>query len=154
MTCQSDEVSYLQLLVPLVASIIAAVLIVLGNYRLQNRIGRQIRAVEGLRDRLYDFLELGSQYWTSFAKNIEDRKMLEAKMMALSLIISSDFKQIEGSSKKLGRAISKTRKARLDLMDAATGGCFQQAKWRPEPYRVTRMAKEIGYIVIELNKAC
>ena len=88
MTCQSDEVSYLQLLVPLVASIIAAVLIVLGNYRLQNRIGRQIRAVEGLRDRLYDFLELGSQYWTSFAKNIEDRKMLEAKMMALSLKIS------------------------------------------------------------------
>jgi hypothetical protein len=36
---------------------------------------------------------------------------------------------------------------RLDLLDAATGGGFQQTDWQPDPQRVVRMARIVTRIV-------
>ena len=41
------------------------------------------------------------------------------------------------------------------MIDAATGGCFQQkSDWAPDPSRVTTVAREIGRIMRTLRDAC
>ena len=40
------------------------------------------------------------------------------------------------------------------MIDAATGGCFQQEDWTADPNRVLIVAREMGHILRELRQAC
>ena len=134
--------------------ILAACLIVAGNYYFQQRLNPRLRASEDLKKLLYDLLPLAAEYWASDLKNRkEDRKRCEARILAAKLTVSIQCRHMSLHSRKLKEWYNNIQQSRLDLMDALTGGCFQQALWQSDPQRVNRAAKEISYIVSALIRA-
>ena len=126
-----------------------------GNYQVQKRIHRHLRLVHGVDDlkrRLHDFVDLAAVYWTLDGPRGEKHRTLEAQLVARKRIIQEEFNALSCRSTKLKRAYGQTRGTRLDLWSAATGGCFQQANWEPEPNRVVRVTAEATRIIRSLNQ--
>ena len=138
------------MLVPLGSALLAALVTLVGDHWRQNRIGRRTRAAEDLKHRLYDFLALIADYWMGDQRD----STLEAKILATKLIVVAEFLEMSRHSTRLGRWYRDTQECRLDMMDVATGGCFQQVDWTPDPVRVTGVAREVGRIVRTLREAC
>ena len=138
---------------PLLSSVVAALVVLYGNYRLQHRVGRRLRDAEELKRRLYELVDLASRYWTAASRGAEERE-LEARILASKLIILLEFEVIRNHSRKLRGWHLETEGSRLDLMDAVTGGCFQQQDWSPDPQRVALAAREVARILASLSRAC
>ena len=121
---------------------------------MQRRLNPRLRASEDLKKLLYDLLPLAVEYWASdWQDKQEERKRCEASVLAAKMTVSIQCRHMSLHSRKLKAWHCNTRKSRLDLMDALTGGCFQQALWQSDPQRVNRAAKEISHIVSALIRA-
>lgn len=138
------------LFVPLASALFAALFALAGNYWLQNRWGRRIRHAEDLKRRLYEFLSLVTEYWTVGKRDT----LLEARILATKLIVMAELLEMQAHSKRLRRWYRDTQECRLDMIDAATGGSFQQEDWSSEPERAMAVAREMGRIVRGLQRAC
>ena len=136
------------------ASLLAAVISLWGNHYLQHRVGRSVRDADDLKRRLYDLLDLAAKYWLSENPEEKFRLELEARIIASQLIVSSELREMKRYSKKLQQWYGKTESIRLDLMDAVSGGSFQQRNgWHRDPGRVSRAARAIQRIISALNHA-
>lgn len=139
----------------MVASLLAAVISLWGNHYLQHRVGRRVRDADDLKRRLYDLLDLAAKYWLSENSDEKFRLELEARIIASQSIISSELREMKRYSKELQQWYSETGSNRLDLMDAVSGGSFQQRSgWHQDPDRVSRAARAIQRIIRALNRAC
>lgn len=136
--------------VPVGAALLAALVALWGNHWLQSRLGRRIRAADEVKTRLYDFLALVAEYWMAETRD----SVLESKMLATKLIVIAELDQMRHHSTRLQRWFLDTQECRLDMIDAATGGCFQQNSWAPDPSRVLKVAREMGRILRTLSDAC
>ena len=136
---------------PVIASVVGAVVggLVgwLGNYQLQYRMYRRLRGVDELKDRLYALLGTVSKYWIAGGATEHERRSLEAELIAAQHVIISEFVVLGRANKKMRRARREMNAIQLDLLDAATGGDFQQTDWQPDPQRVRRMARVVTRIV-------
>lgn len=135
---------------PFGTALLAALLALAGNYWLQNRSGRRIRDADDLRHRMYEFLTLVTEYWMAEQRDT----VLEARVLATKLIVMAELRRIQGHSGRLRRWYRDTEERRLDMIDAATGGCFQQENWMADPSRALLVAREMGHILGELRRAC
>ncbi len=146
--------SVLPALIQLFSSLVAVILGLCCNYWLQQRVNRRRRAADELKQRLYDFLELAAAYWISSSSPSVSRRGLEAKITTSQHVILAECNEMAAYSKKLGVWHCEMQKDRLDLMDAVTGGVFQQRNWQEDPQRVTKAAIAMINIVHSLYRAC
>ena len=77
-------------LVPFGAALLAAVVALSGHHWLQHRVGRRIRDADELKDRLYGFLSLVTEYWMGETRD----SVLEAKVLATKLIVIEELGQM------------------------------------------------------------
>lgn len=138
------------LLVPLITAILAASLALACNYWLQYHAGRRIRDADEVRRRLYEFLALVSEYWMANQRDTE----LEPRIVAMKWIVLAELRRLQSQSRHLRRWYDNTEAHRLDMMDAATGGCFQQESWAPDHDRALQVAREMRHILDQLHQAC
>ena len=143
-----------QALTPLVAALAAATIAVYGNRRLQSGLGRRLREAEEIKQQLYHILTTTADYWAISGRNRKEREMLEARILAEKNIVISQFAEVQRHTRKLRKWYPDTLETRLDLIDALTGGCFQQKTWSPDPKRVLLAARTIRSLVSSLNRAC
>lgn len=143
----TDWATLLNALAPALA---AAIIALLGNHWLQNRLARNVRDAEDLKRRLYDFVALVAEYWVAETRD----PVLEARIIGAKLIVIAELGHMRGRSGRLRRWYSATEASRLDMIAAATGGCFQQQEWAPDPNRVLDVARATGRIVGTLREAC
>ena len=137
-------------LVPIGAALLATFVALWGNHWLQNRLGRRVRDAEEVKTRLYEFLALVTEYWMAETRD----PVLEAKVLATKLIVVVELEQMQHHSMRLRRWFQDAKECRLDMIDAAIGGCFQQSDWAPDPSRVPIVAREMGRIIRTLRDAC
>ena len=142
-----------QLLHPLAVALVAASFVLCGNYYLQNRVARRLRDADEIKRLLYELLDLAVNYWTVQSKDC-NRRSMEAKIISSQLRLSSELGEMQRHSRNLKDWYKEIESQRLDLMDAVSGGCFQQKKWQADDRRVARAGREIGRIVRALNRAC
>ena len=127
-----------------------------GNYQVQRRIHRHVRVRQGvddLKQRLHEFVDLSASYWTLDSPRVQAHRALEAQMIARKRIIQEEFSGLATRSTRLKQSYNDTASFRLNLWNAATGGCFQQAAWTADPERVIRVAAEACRIIRALNQA-
>lgn len=139
---------------PVLSPFLVAFFVLYGNGWMQRRLGRRLRDADELKRRLYDLLELASEYWTAHTSATSPRAALEAKMLASKSILTTECNEMARYSKKLKAWLQTTEPHRVEFMDAVTGGSFQQSAWLPDPRRVTRAATAIQQVVSALNRAC
>jgi len=147
--------AYLAIFAPLVTATLAAILVTTGNYWLQQRVHRRNHAAEELKRRLYEYLEFITEYWTSKDFSGQSKEALEAKMITYGHFISFECSELRKMSRKLRNWHDKTSDDRTQLMDAATGGCFQQRApdWQDDPRRASQAAQAVMRIISALNQA-
>ena len=104
-----------------------------GNYHIQYRIYRRLRSVDELKDRLYILLGIASRYWIPGGATEHERRSLEAELIAAQHVVISEFVVLGRVNRRIKRARPAMDDIRLDLLDAATGGSFQQTAWKPDP---------------------
>ena len=146
-------VNLLQLLQPFAVALVAAFVVLYGNYRLQSRVARRLRDADEIKSKLYELLDLSAKYWTTESV-INERRVLEARIISSQLILASELSEMQRYSRKLTYWYKETERQRLDLMDAVSGGCFQQAQWQVDPQRIPRAGKDVRHIVKGLNRSC
>ena len=144
------EAHWIGALVSTGGALLAALVALWGHHWLQNRLGRRIRNAEDVKARLYSFLALVAEYWMGESRDT----VLEAKVVAAKLIVLAELNQMQHHSMRLHRWFRDTESSRLDMLDAATGGCFQQSAWAPDPSRVQTVTREMGRIMRTLREAC
>ena len=132
-------------LLPL-ATLAAAVVGWLGNHHVQHRIHRHHRRVEALRDRFGRYLGLTIEYWVG-GGDLERRKVLEAQIVIEGRVIASEYSQLAKANRKMRRSYEDTEEIRTELLDQATGGCFQQTDWHSDFDRPKSVAMMIGKIL-------
>ena len=137
-------------LAPLATALLAASLALAGNYWLQNRSGRRIRDADEARRHLYDFLALVAEYWMAKQRDT----VLEARVLATTWIVMAELRRMQSHSRRLRRWYHDTEEHRLDMIDAATGGCFQQEDWAADPNRVLLVVRSMRHILGGLRRAC
>ena len=138
--------------IAIISAVLGAAVIVCGNHYLQRGVVRRHRSADDLKNRLYEFLDLAVRYWT--AAGSEPRSTMEARILASWAVVASGCNDMTSRSRALRGWHRDTGQARMDLLDAVTGGCFQQADWSPDPARATRAAKYVVSIASKLDHAC
>ena len=136
-------------------AILSAIIALVGNYYINHRLARRRLAVDELKTSLFEYLKLLAEYWIP-NKNTKNshREVIEAHILAMGSVISLRCLEIKELSKKLENWYVVSKHARLDLLESATGGCFQQSNWNPNPQRFQNATKIVTRILIDLNKAC
>lgn len=76
------------------------------------------------------------------------RMELESEMISYQIIVSSEHRLVV---KKTKSHFKKIDKLHILLLDAATGGCFQQEQWEPDYTRAQSITKCIQQIVNTLQ---
>lgn len=138
--------------ITIISTVLGAAIIVCGNHYLQHGVVRRHRGADDLKHRLYEFLDMAVRYWT--ATSSEPRSTMEARILASWAVIASECNDMMVRSQALRGWYRDTDQARRDLLDAVTGGCFQQTDWSPDPVRANRAAKHVVSITSKLNHAC
>ena len=139
-----------------IAILIAALVTWGANYHVQRRMHHHLRlrqSVDDLKGRLHEFVDLSAHYWTLDGPRTQKHRMLEAQMVARKRIIQEEFSALGNKDKRLKKSHQDTTTNRLDLWNAATGGCFQQTSWQADPERVVSVAAEACRITRSLNQA-
>lgn len=137
-------------LTPLATAVLAALLALAGNYWLQNRSGRRIRDADEVRRHLYDFLALATEYWMAEQRD----PVLESRVLATTWIVMAELRRMQSHSRRLRGWYHDTEEHRLDMIDAATGGCFQQENWVADHDRVLLVARSMRHVLGALRQAC
>lgn len=131
---------------------IGAALAFYWNYWLQRRVDRRREAAE-LKQQLYEFLELVTDFWTSGPRDDTASLALHEKIKVRLYVVMMECRLMKRHSKKL-RAWYESKEveyARINLIDAATD--FRET-WGPDWQRVARSRIEITYIINTLYEAC
>ena len=151
----SDEASLFQQATPLISPLAAAFFVLWGNTWLQRRLTRRLRDADELKERLYKLLELTAEYWAGTSSDHGPlRPAMESRILAAKLVVISECRELGRHSRRLGKWHQDTEQYRLDLMDAVTGGCFQQQDWESDPQRINHASREVQRIIRALNRAC
>ena len=130
---------------------VGAAVIVYGNHYLQRGVVRRHRSADDLKNRLYEFLDLAVRYWTDAGS--EPRPTMEARILASWAVITSGCNDMASHSQPLREWYRDTEQTRRDLLDAVTGGCFQQKDWSPNRGHANRAAKHVVSIASKLDRA-
>ena len=72
---------------------------------------------------------------------------MEAELIAAQHVVIAEFTVLRRVNKRIERSWQDVEDIQLDLLDAATGGSFQQTAWNPDPQRVMRTARIVTRIV-------
>ena len=139
-----------------IAILIGALVTWGANYHVQRRMHAHLRLLQGVDDlkgRLHEFVDLSAHYWTLDGPRTEKHRMIEAQMVARKRIIVEEFSELGSKNNRLKKSYQETKRHRLDLWRAATGGCFHQTKWKAEPERIIRVTAEACRIIRSLNQA-
>ena len=139
-------------LTPIAVALIATMGALLGNYWLQSRVARRLRDADELKRMLYEFATLVTRYWGGDPG--EARRELEAMIISRQFLVHGALRDMTHHSDKLKQWYEDTRKNRLDLMDAASGGGFSVGEWKPDLERIRVVSREVRRIVGGLNTAC
>ena len=142
----------IDVLTSVVAPMLAGIVIVVGNHIQQRRLNIRIREVDETKRRLYELLELASEYWSG-SLNSANRNIYEAKIISLSHVVSSEMNELKRHTKKLKHWHKESESDRLKLFHYVSGGCFQQSDWKEDPQRILQAARTINSIIQSLNKA-
>ena len=137
--------------IAIISAVLGAAVIVYGNHYLQRGVVRRHRSADDLKNRLYEFLDQAVRYWTGAGS--EPRPTMEARILASWAVIASGCVDMMSHSRALRSWYRDTERDRRDLLDAVTGGCFQQTNWSPDPARATRAAKHAVSIASKLDHA-
>ena len=138
--------------IAIISAVLGAAVVVCGNHYMQRGVVRRHRSADDLRNRLFEFLDLAVRYWT--AAGSEPRSTMEARILASWAVIASGCGDMASRSRALQGWYRDTEQARRDLLNAVTGGRFQQKDWSPDPARATRAAKHVVLIASKLDRAC
>lgn len=122
-----------------------------GNYYVQDRIHNYLHRTGKLRQSFYDYLDLVLIYWTDSENDKAKRRILEAKMIVAQRVISSEYRLLANNHRRIRKSYEETEELRMDLWDAATGGCFQQEDWESDLERVKSVARAVTRIANALG---
>lgn len=139
-----------------VAIIFGAIIAWFGNYQVQKRIQANMRlfhSVDNIKQRLHEFVELATKYWTLDSPRSEIHKNLEAQILAKKYVIQVEYSGSAAKFRQVKKSHRETTSCRIDLWKVSTGGCFQQAHWNPDFERIRRITSEAGCIVRSLNQS-
>ena len=138
------------------AIIIGAIIAWFGNYFVQIRIQANMRLfhnVDTLKQRLHEFVELATKYWTLDGSRSEIHTTLEAQILAKKYVIQVEYLGSAEKFRQVNKSHRETKSCRIDLWNVSTGGCFQQAHWNRDPERIRRITSEARCIVRSLNQS-
>ena len=141
-------------LIPLLAALVGTAIAIFGSRRLQSGLGRRLQEAEEIKQRLYGVLTLAADYWAVSQHSQKEQEVLEARILAEKHIVLSQCAEVQRHTRRLRKWYGETGRDRLDLIDALTGGCFQQRTWSPDPTRVLVAARKIRSLISSLNRAC
>ena len=130
-----------------IAAVIGGIVGWWGNYQVQNWLYQRMRRVDDLRQALYAYLRLASDYWHGTSMDLNERRMLEGRMLVAQDIIMIEYTLLAKDDTKMNTSYVGTQHERTRLWDATTGGCFQQVKWKTCPERVRNAASAVSKIV-------
>ncbi len=141
---------------------VAACLAFVFNYLMTHRVERRLRTADALRQRLYRFLELTSDYWIAGAKSGATLEGLEAKIQAHQRLIVIESELMATHSRRLKGWYERSADRR-HLFDSVTGmnhetgvsfpASVSHVPWQPSRRRVTEAANKIASIVLSLEKS-
>ena len=133
------------------AAIMGALVGWFGNFHVQRFLHERIHRADNLRQLFYDYLRLTADYWHGEPDDNATRGVLEGKMIVSERIISVEISSLAKRYGRFRKFRDATSTARLELWDSATGGCFQQEKWSPNPDRVRSASSAVAKIVSNMN---
>ncbi len=149
------HVSVIQLLSMGFIALASATIALAGNYYINHRLARRRLAADELKRSLFEYLKLVAEYWISTKQRENSHRVsIEARIIAMGSVIELRSLEVKSQSKKLNDWYVNSKNYRMDLLDLATGGCFQQHNWNPEPKRFQNATKVVTRIVIDLHAAC
>ena len=139
-----------------VAILCAAGIAWFANYHVQHRIHRHIRlirSVDDLKGRLREFVDLSADYWSLDSPRSEKHRTLEAHLVARKRLILGEFIELNLRSPRLSESFRRMNDIQNDLWSTATGGCFQEEAWQPDPKRVALVAAKVSTIISYIDRA-
>lgn len=122
-----------------------------GNYYVQHRLHRRLSRIDNLRQNLYDYLNLTSDYWHNSQGDRGKRQIQEGRLIVAQRVIETEYSLLAKGNKSAKKSYADTEGARLSLWDSATGGCFGQADWNPCPDRARSAARAVTEIICSLE---
>ena len=132
----------------LIAAVVGGGIGWIGNYYVQSSIHLHHRSVDDLKRRFYDFMEISSMYWINGDKGGRtERHALEARIIANQQIIMTEYSLLQKKRKRMRKSYQETQSLRVILWDSATGGCFQQEKWKPDNNRPRVITSSVTGII-------
>ena len=139
-----------------VAILCAAGIAWFANYHVQHRLHRHLRLVRSLDDlkgRLREFVDLSADYWTLDSPRSERHRTLEAHLVARKRLIFGEFIELNFRSPRLSESFLRMKDIQKDLWSTATGGCFQEEVWQPDPKRVALVAAKVSTLISCIDRA-
>ena len=76
---------------------------------------------------------------------------MEAQILVAQAVFLTEYSVLAKRYKRIKKSYNDTRDMRAVLLDAATGGCFQQEQWKRDMERPRRLATTVTSIVKSLN---
>ena len=132
----------------LIAAVVGGVIGWIGNYSVQSSIHLKHRSVDDLKRRLYEFMEMSSEYWINGDKGGRTKRhALEVRILANQQIIMTEYSLLKKKQRRMRKSYQETKSLRMILWDSATGGCFQQQTWKPDNIRPRIIANSVTGIV-------
>lgn len=135
------------------AIVFGAVIALWGNYRIQKKMQTNMQLfhnVDNIKQRLYEFVDISTKYWTLDGDRREIHSTLEAKIIAKKYEIQTEYSGGASRFRQVNKSYQETVDCRISLWTVSTGGCFQQSQWNPEPERIRRITSEASCIVRSL----
>ena len=134
-----------------IAAVVGGVIGWCGNYYVQHQLHRRLSRIDNLRQALYDYLNLTSDYWHNAQGDRGQRQIQEGRMIVAQRMIESEYSLLAKGNKRAKKSYADTEVTRLHLWDSATGGCFGQADWKPCPDRARSAARAVTEIIHSLE---
>lgn len=122
-----------------------------GSYHVQFRLHRRLRRIDSLRQAFSEYLNLASDYWHNAEHDLHKRRGQEGRMIVAQLMIVTEYGLLAKDDRRARKSYTETKADRLRLWDAATGGCFGQADWKPCPERALAAGRAVAKIVGSLE---
>lgn len=146
----NDFSIWIYVLVPFISAVTGSIIGWWGIYHVQHRLQRYYNQIETLRKNYKDFLKLSVEYWV-VGWSREERQVTEARIIIEERALTSEFRSFGDTNRKIRKSFNFTEESRLELMNLATGGSFQQAEWSEDLDRAKSIQKIISKILRELN---
>ena len=118
--CDPTPLPYAYIVAVWGAAIFAAAVGWLANYQVQSWLYRRVQRIDRLRQALYDYLGLASDYWYG-ALDPEQRGVTESRLIVSQQVISLEYSLLAAKHRKVRASFKKSQNARLRLWDSVTG---------------------------------